>query len=104
MRISDCSSDVCSSDLHAVDKEANGRHGEDVLASQSLAQHVGILGADGDDEAGAEAKTFHGGTRRPGRGIGKSSEERRVGNECVSTCRSGWSPDHYTIKHKEEKE
>src|SRR3546814_15285555 len=22
------------------------------------------------------------------------SEERRVGKECVSTCRSGWSPDH----------
>src|SRR3546814_20728455 len=23
------------------------------------------------------------------------SEERRVGKECVSTCRSGWWPDHY---------
>src|SRR3546814_12063844 len=23
-----------------------------------------------------------------------SSEERRVGKECVSTCRSGWSPYH----------
>src|SRR3546814_15784571 len=23
------------------------------------------------------------------------SEERRVGKECVSTCRSRWSPDHY---------
>src|SRR3546814_12536373 len=22
------------------------------------------------------------------------SEERRVGKECVRTCRSGWSPDH----------
>src|SRR3546814_11824641 len=22
------------------------------------------------------------------------SEERRVGKECVSTCRSGWSPHH----------
>src|SRR3546814_3938596 len=22
------------------------------------------------------------------------SEERRVGNECVSTCRSRWSPSH----------
>src|SRR3546814_11399933 len=31
------------------------------------------------------------------------SEERRVGNECVSTCRSRWSTDHYkkkTIKYK----
>src|SRR3546814_11553645 len=26
------------------------------------------------------------------------SEERRVGKECVSTCRSRWSPFHYTKK------
>src|SRR3546814_2591166 len=26
------------------------------------------------------------------------SEERRVGKECVSTCRSRWSPYHYTHK------
>src|SRR3546814_20501838 len=26
--------------------------------------------------------------------IAASSEERRVGKECVRTCRSGWSPDH----------
>src|SRR3546814_15282862 len=25
---------------------------------------------------------------------GNRSEERRVGKECVSTCRSRWSPDH----------
>src|SRR3546814_4332471 len=33
--------------------------------------------------------------RRFGRGIAASrSEERRVGKECVSTCRSRWSPSH----------
>src|SRR3546814_19851523 len=26
------------------------------------------------------------------------SEERRVGEECVSTCRFRWSPYHYTTK------
>src|SRR3546814_20133270 len=26
------------------------------------------------------------------------SEERRVGNECVSTCRSRWSPSHLKKK------
>src|SRR3546814_14985747 len=26
----------------------------------------------------------------------RSSEARRVGKECVSTCRSRWSPYHYT--------
>src|SRR3546814_11145034 len=28
------------------------------------------------------------------------SEERRVGKECVSTCRSRWSPYHYKTKTK----
>src|SRR3546814_14182505 len=28
------------------------------------------------------------------RGQDGRSEERRVGKECVSTCRSRWSPDH----------
>src|SRR3546814_15673659 len=31
---------------------------------------------------------------------GIRSEERRVGKECVSTCRSRWSPDHYKKKRK----
>src|SRR3546814_17963367 len=26
--------------------------------------------------------------------LGDRSEERRVGTECVRTCRSRWSPDH----------
>src|SRR3546814_11001324 len=29
----------------------------------------------------------------------KRSEERRVGKECVSTCRSRWSPYHYKKKN-----
>src|SRR3546814_10966809 len=28
------------------------------------------------------------------------SEERRVGKECVSTCRSRWSPHHETNKQR----
>src|SRR3546814_16756606 len=28
-----------------------------------------------------------------------SSEERRVGKECVRTCRSRWSPYHYKKNH-----
>src|SRR3546814_11027604 len=30
--------------------------------------------------------------------LAERSEERRVGKDCVSTCRSRWSPYHY-IKH-----
>src|SRR3546814_13373130 len=34
--------------------------------------------------------------RRLGKPSGRrSSEERRVGQECVSTCKSRWSPHHY---------
>src|SRR3546814_14093953 len=32
--------------------------------------------------------------------VRQRSEERRVGKECVSTCRSRWSPYHYTKKYK----
>src|SRR3546814_20210534 len=31
------------------------------------------------------------------------SEERRVGKECVSTCRSRWSPYHYKKKKRKKK-
>src|SRR3546814_17531879 len=34
-------------------------------------------------------------TRPPGILCRDRSEERRVGKECVSTCRSRWSPYHY---------
>src|SRR3546814_18902517 len=34
--------------------------------------------------------------------VGIRSEERRVGKECVSTCRSRWSPSHYTKKQPTE--
>src|SRR3546814_14412102 len=30
----------------------------------------------------------------------RRSEERRVGTECVRTCRSRWSPYHYKNKNK----
>src|SRR3546814_17125640 len=33
----------------------------------------------------------------------ESSEERRVGKECVSTCRSGWSPEPEKKKKKTKK-
>src|SRR3546814_17222090 len=31
------------------------------------------------------------------------SEERRVGKECVRTCRSRWSPEHETKKKAQQK-
>src|SRR3546814_10958640 len=32
---------------------------------------------------------------------GQRSEERRVGKECVSTCRVRWSPEHLKKKNRE---
>src|SRR3546814_7828727 len=46
---------------------------------------------------GADLTTL-GGIALPERGNFVRSEERRVGQECVSTCRSRWSPYHYKKK------
>src|SRR3546814_4799057 len=75
MRISDWSSDVCSSDL---------RDG----ASDAV---VGVAGA---DRAGVSQGGPRSATVSAGNDAAHRSEERRVGKECVSTCRSRWSPYH----------
>src|SRR3546814_8531165 len=82
MRISDWSSDVCSSDL-----------AED-LARQVPAAHHDALARRPPELASdlVHVSSFFrtsGLTRLRGR-----SEERRVGKECVSTCRSRWSSYH----------
>src|SRR3546814_8711317 len=64
MRISDWSSDVCSSDLF-----------EPILAGFCEAYPEIEIEIFADDAF-------------------SRSEERRVGKECVSTCRSRWSPYH----------
>src|SRR3546814_17757555 len=48
------------------------------------------------DELQADAKKFGDARRSPlvARGAAQRSEERRVGQECVSTGRSRWSQDH----------
>src|SRR3546814_16740488 len=49
-----------------------------------------------------DTKVFHAGTRLDGDRTVRS-EERRVGKECVSTCRSRWSPYHEKKKKNTEK-
>src|SRR3546814_1655984 len=85
MRISDWSSDVCSSDLfHSMFLNLPGLKGP--------LTKFGALEAGWD---AAEAVLRDGGVVLvyPG-GDHERSEERRVGKECVSTCRSRWSPYH----------
>src|SRR3546814_13721793 len=108
MRISDWSSDVCSSDLDKLE------HRYRELAF--LNSGVRIVLADERSEERKEVELHYEGgiaafvkwldrTKAPlfpdpiaitGQrdDIGIRSEERRVGNECVSTCRSRWAPYH----------
>src|SRR3546814_7505817 len=91
MRISDWSSDVCSSDLFR----------QSILPPSPPLLEVGIPVR---THSGLLLKRVDGRTSVPlaitnQRDIGyfrpiRRSEERRVGKECVSTCRSRWSPDH----------
>src|SRR3546814_9709068 len=83
MRISDWSSDVCSSDLRFR------KVGDIVGAPQheAVAQRMRVI-IDAVDLRDPRI-----GTRGQQR-VGERSEERRVGKECVSTCRSRWSPYH----------
>src|SRR3546814_17895129 len=86
MRISDWSSDVCSSDLRAQQHRLAQRQGIAHLGEQARYQRRSDM-ADMKDEIGP---------RR--RGAAVSSEERRVGKECVSTVRYRLSP--YSSKKK----
>src|SRR3546814_15516049 len=105
MRISDWSSDVCSSDLVGIDMESA------TIAAQGYRFRVpyGTLLCVSD-------KPIHGELKLPGQAnrfyeeaiashlrVGietcellrqERSEARRVGKACVSTCRSRWSPYH----------
>src|SRR3546814_18326310 len=97
MRISDWSSDVCSSDLPAMHAEL-ARHDPDTAArlapndSQRLQRAIEIWRLSGrcmsdwlrDASEPLLPDYQH-----------QRSEERRVGKECVSTCRSRWSTYHY---------
>src|SRR3546814_12963134 len=100
MRISDWSSDVCSSDLSGLTTPgpiaalASGTNADQAAKPPKKARQTVAPTATGmrrlrrrqEEEAGRErfiVISFSG-----------RSEERRVGKECVSTCRSRWSPYH----------
>src|SRR3546814_13521599 len=128
MRISDWSSDVCSSDLdlwqllqgptrECRDADHHPRYHRDIRASVleeaaiglDADRHIGrIFGQEIDqqqfllsrreDEFGAEG-LIGSQLRACRRGVGavdeqRRSEGRRVGKECVSSCRFRWRADH----------
>src|SRR3546814_11074404 len=87
MRISDWSSDVCSSDLGVL-----AAHADTGIATPASLQAAFPAMARTALAAGEVAAADSWGERLLRRA---RSEERRVGKECVSTCRSRWSPSHY---------
>src|SRR3546814_7953905 len=89
MRISDWSSDVCSSDLFG-EKCGLGIRSRLFESAGGLNQRQRLILEAGPfwprSSVLADVYPFKNPQRR--------SEERRVGKECVSTCRSRWSPYH----------
>src|SRR3546814_18604186 len=81
MRISDWSSDVCSSDLPSATMRSNSR--------SRAAGSVTVQSVKRSNLPLRSVSCLSRGDRKA------RSEERRVGKECVSTCRSRWSPYHY---------
>src|SRR3546814_18867615 len=103
MRISDWSSDVCSSDL-LLEKY---REPCPEAMVESALDHARILQDHDFHEFKISVKAsdpfltvaayqqLAGAIDCPLHiGVTERSEERRVGKECVSTCRSRWSPYH----------
>src|SRR3546814_15903996 len=99
MRISDWSSDVCSSDLqnrrdfglgeiHAREYPALHIVGKGNIKPETVPEQPGRLIVDAHVRNAAVID------RRIIKQLAGRSEERREGKECVSRCRSRWSPYH----------
>src|SRR3546814_2277331 len=87
MRISDWSSDVCSSDLFVINGVARELAQPNTWSNQQMAKRR-------RGHPQQRNVTIHMTKIPPNRRKTARSEERRVGKECVSTCRSRWSPYH----------
>src|SRR3546814_11000790 len=98
MRISDWSSDVFSSDLVQRNAFAHGackdKYAVDPVKIQQKTHKR--TGAGGVGRRGGAAGQPIGKSLDVGRLVRTDirSKERRVGKECVSPCRSRWSPVH----------
>src|SRR3546814_13970854 len=122
MRISDWSSDVCSSDLLSLARLAldtgyatqeayafvRGVRDARLMPIKGIAGGAALIGTPTAVDATASGKKLRRGIKvfPVAGGIAKlefynnRSEERRVGKECVSTCRSRWSPYHKKKKKR----
>src|SRR3546814_15882372 len=97
MRISDWSSDVCSSDLSLT--SSTSRICPDKSGSSGVPSSIdSVIRLNAAWRAPCSSPASH----APGsRATSQRSEERRVGKECVSTCISRWSPYHSKKKQND---
>src|SRR3546814_16313847 len=109
MRISDWSSDVCSSDLvgePVADDLAPAADHRRLDEAEFAKGGAADFGDEIRNRARFAAARAFIGARGGLRGFCAAfrsrfrSERRRVGEECVSTCSSRWSPYHYKKKKK----
>src|SRR3546814_17065548 len=97
LRISDWSSDVCSSDLRV-----RAVLEDDRTAIQRPDQGATVVEPGRRLRRGRRARRVLA-VAQPARGAGREdsatrSDERRGGKECVRTCRSRWAPYNYNKK------
>src|SRR3546814_14496757 len=97
MRISDWSSDVCSSDLQQRHHRRRDRHRRAPVLPQGHREHADHQRLDTDLDH--RHLLPHVPDRHDDEHHVARSEERRVGKECVSTCSSRWSPYHEKKKN-----
>src|SRR3546814_18101266 len=99
MRISDLSSDVCSSDLSVLNPGQVFTEGRVPRARIHCNRHARFAPAiilRCNIETALASLSLQDAACADGR-----SEERRVGNECVRTCSYRWSPYHYKTNLKD---
>src|SRR3546814_13640771 len=110
MRISDWSGDVCSSDLQAASVavilallSAPAANAEDCTTNaDAMREKISAFQKQAQDAYGTIQSEFGKSTSSSYskdyfakfEDLNKKSEERRVGKECVSTCRSRWWRSH----------
>src|SRR3546814_11035726 len=92
MRISDWSSDVCSSDLRNGICQPSQERALTPMSCSAIASRPTVT-CSPEATTTSYSRASYSRETSPHH-LTSRSEERRVGKECVSTCRSRWSPYH----------